>query len=311
MTDIGQSTAKSEAATTPWVAGLLFSLVAALSYACVPALARIAYDGGSDPLTVAFMRSLMGTTALVMMILIFRRPILLPRKAWGVTVLATLSWFVTNVSYLAAIYYLPIGLASLLLFCFPFLAALLVPLLESGAFVRRNLAALVVALGGLGLALASVFHTLPMEGLCFGLLAAAGATVTALVSRRLVALHDVFSITVYVNIGGAVILGGALALLGGFSFPFALSGWGGMVGAGVFYAIAIVIQFAAIDLTGPARTGVVAYAEPLITIALAAVILGELLAPEQFLGALVMTAALVFLAWRPATTTSRVDTTSR
>lgn len=311
MSEIEQSAARSRPRAEPWAAGLVFALIAAFSYGSIPALARVAYDGGSDPLTVAFMRYMMGTSALVMMILIFRRPILLPRKAWPLTALVTLSWFVTNVSYLAAIFYLPVGLACLLLYCFPLMAAVLLPLLDGGRLGQRQVLALLLAPLGLGLAVATVYDSLAMEGLFFALLAAAAATVTLLVSRRLVVLHDVFSITVYVNLGGALVLAAALGLLGGFSFPYALSGWGGLVGASSFYAIAIVIQFAAIGLTASPQAGMASITEPLITIAVAALVLGELLAPEQFLGALLLTAALALLAWQPAQPSQAVPTTSR
>ena len=78
--------------------------------------------------------------------------------------------------------------------------------------------------------------------------------------------------------------------LGGFSLPYAFTGWAGLVGASAFYAVAIVVQFAAMGLSCPDRLGarlgprlgprldLVSYAEPLLTIAIAAVILGELLA---------------------------------
>ena len=299
MSEIGQTRDRGVGRAEPWIAGLLFALAAAVSFASIPVLARLAYDGGSDPLTVAFMRYLMGSLALVMMILIFRRPILLPRKAWPLTILVTLSWFVTNVSYLAAVFYLPVGLASLLLYCFPFVAALLVPLSAAGGLGGRRFTATLLALLGLGLAVATVYAELDPQGLVFALLAAAGATVTVLVSRRLVGLHDVFSITVYVNLGGALLLAAALMLLGGFSLPYAFTGWAGLVGASAFYAVAIVVQFVAMGLSCPGRLGLVSYAEPLLTIAIAAVILGELLGPVQYLGALLLTAALVLLAWQP------------
>ncbi len=299
MSEFGQTRERSVGRADPWVAGLLFALVAAVSFASIPTLARLAFDGGSDPLTVAFMRYLMGSLALVMMILMFRRPILLPRKVWPLTALVTLSWFVTNVSYLAAIFYLPVGLACLLLYCFPFVAALLVPISGARVLNGRKLGAGLIALIGLGLAVGTVYGDLDPQGLIFALVAAAGASVTVLVSRRLAGLHDVFSITVYVNLGGALLLAAALMLLGGFSVPYAFTGWAGLVGASAFYAVAIVVQFAAMGLSCPGRLGLVSYAEPLLTIAIAAVILGELLAPLQFLGALLVTAALVLLAWHP------------
>ena len=314
MSEIGQTRARSAGRADPWIAGLLFALAASVSFASIPTLARLAYDGGSDPLTLAFLRYLMGSLALVMMILIFRRPILLPRKAWPLTLLVTLSWFVTNVSYLAAIFYLPVGLACLLLYCFPFVAALLVPLSGAGPLGGKRLGA--VALGALGLGLAVATVQLDLQGLVFALLAAAGATVTVLVSRRLVDLHDVFSTTVYVNLGGALLLAAALMLLGGFSLPYAFTGWAGLVGASAFYAVAIVVQFAAMGLSCPARLaprlGLVSNAEPLLTIAIAALILGELLAPVQFLGALLLTVALVLLAWPSrAEASGKVATISR
>lgn len=322
MSDAGQTRDRGMVGRAPWIAGLIFALAAAVCFASIPSLARLAYDGGSDPLTVAFLRSLMGSLALVMMILIFRRPILLPRRAWPLTFLATLSWFVTNVSYLAAVFYLPVGLACLLLYCFPFVAAALLPLSGAGGLGARGFGAGLLALVGLGLAVATVYGELDPQGLLFALLAAAGASITVLVSRRLAGLHDVFSITVYVNLGGALLLAGALVPLGGFSLPYAFTGWAGLVGASAFYAVAIVVQFAAMGLSCPGRLGprlgprlgLVSYAEPLLTIAIAAVVLGELLAPVQFLGALLVTAALVLLAWQPQADPQRqgkVATTSR
>lgn len=319
MSDTGQTRDRGMVRRAPWIAGLIFALAAAVCFASIPSLARLAYDGGSDPLTVAFLRYLMGSLALVMMILIFRRPILLPRKAWPLTFLATLSWFVTNVSYLAAVFYLPVGLACLLLYCFPFVAAALLPLSGAGDLGARGFGAGLLALVGLGLAVATVYGELDPQGLLFALLAAAGASITVLVSRRLAGLHDVFSITVYVNLGGALLLAGALVPLGGFSLPYAFTGWAGLVGASAFYAVAIVVQFAAMGLSCPAprlgsRLSLVSYAEPLLTIAIAAAILGELLAPVQFLGALLVTAALVLLAWEPQADPQRqgkAATTSR
>ena len=183
MSGAGQTRDRGMVGRAPWIAGLIFALAAAVCFASIPSLARLAYDGGSDPLTVAFLRSLMGSLALVMMILIFRRPILLPRKAWPLTFLATLSWFVTNVSYLAAVFYLPVGLACLLLYCFPFVAAALLPLSGAGDLGARGFGAGLLALVGLGLAVATVYGELDPQGLLFALLAAVGASITVLVSR--------------------------------------------------------------------------------------------------------------------------------
>lgn len=296
MSDVGKTLANTESQARFPALGSIFALLAAFSFAAVPTLVQVAYNGGADPLTVAAGRYLIGSCALLLMILMFRRPILLPRSAWPYTLLVTLSWFLTNVSFLAAIFYLPVGLAVLLLFSFPLLAAAAAPLFDGTPFGRSQMASFALGLVGLGLTLFKFQSTPDLQGVFFALVAACGACVTTLVSRRLVGLHDIFTITVYVNLGGALLVAGALALLGGFSFPYAFSGWGGLVGASAFYAVAIVIQFAASGLTGPARTGLLSNAEPLLAIVIAAVLLGEVLLPEQYLGAFILTTALILLA---------------
>ena len=279
--------------------GLCFAIVAAVFYGSIATLAKLAYDGGSDILSVAFMRYVAGTGALILMILICRRPILLPRKAWLLTLLVMLSWLIANVSFLASLRYLPVGLAAMMLYTFPFIVAVAAPLLEGGGVGARQAGALLMALAAVGLALGTAAGDLEAYGAFLAGLAAAGSAITFIVSRRLVALHDVFAVTVYVNLGGGLLLGAALFASGGIAFPYALSGWAGFVGTGTFYAVAIVAQFAAIFLAGPLRTAPVFNIEPLIAVLVAAALIGQFLNAWQWLGALLLTGSLMLLTWAP------------
>ena len=77
-------------------------------------------------------------------------------------------------------------------------------------------------------------------------------------------------------------------------------GWIGLGGATLCYVLGFVLLFAAMKLLPPSQTAVMMNIEPIVSITAATLLLGEVTRPVQWIGILIMLAALCFSALRGA-----------
>jgi drug/metabolite transporter (DMT)-like permease len=103
--------------------GPLIGLASATSFGLMTVLARLAYDGGTEPITVTAIRSVVGFLAVVAVIPVFRQNIAVPRQAVPTLIAITLCRFAASISIMTAIYFIPVSLAVLLLYTHPLMVA--------------------------------------------------------------------------------------------------------------------------------------------------------------------------------------------
>ncbi|MDX1609768.1 MAG: DMT family transporter [Halofilum sp. (in: g-proteobacteria)] len=273
--------------------GRLCAFGSAVAFGTVAPLAGLAYAGGASPGSVVLARLLFGAVAAALAVAALRRRWSLRRSEWGGTALVAVAWVTVTVAYTASFYYIPVSLAVLLFFTFPVLIALVSPLVDGRRPEPVTLGAALVAFAGLALALGPDLGGLDWRGCALGALAALGGMSTFILSRRLVVEQDMFAFSFHLHTVCVLAVLLALALTGAPDLPVRGSGWLGLLGVGGFYVAAVLLQFAAIRLAGPARASLVFNAEPIVTMLGAGLILGERLGPWQLAGAaLVITAVL-------------------
>jgi drug/metabolite transporter (DMT)-like permease len=265
-----------------------------VSFGAVAPLAGLAYAGGASPGAVVMARLGFGLAATVVAVALLNRPWGMPRREWPGTLAVTVAWIAVTVCYMASFYYIPVSLAVLLFFTFPVQIALIAPLVDGRRPDAVGLGAAVAAFLGLGLALGPELGDLDWRGCILALAAGVGAMSTFILSRRLVREQDMFSFSLHLHAlcVGAVLL--AFVAIGGPALPVGAVGWAGLVGVGVFYVSAVLLQFGAIRLAGPSRASLVFNAEPIITMVGAALVLGERLGPGQLAGALLVVGAVLY-----------------
>ncbi|MDZ7786648.1 MAG: DMT family transporter [Halofilum sp. (in: g-proteobacteria)] len=156
-----------------------------------------------------------------------------------------------------------------------------------------TLAAALLAFLGLVLALGPDLGGLDWRGCALAFAAAIGAMSTFILSRRLVAEQDMFAFSFHLHLVCVAAVALALLVLGAPALPVAAGAWLGLVGVGVFYLSAVLLQFAAIRLAGPSRASIVFNAEPIITMVGAGLILGEQLGLWQVGGAALVIVAVL------------------
>jgi drug/metabolite transporter (DMT)-like permease len=108
--------------------GNILALAAAVAFALTNAAASLAFQGGSNPSTLAALRFVLPALVLTVWLGIQRRPLRLPRRdAWIAAALGVLtaaySW-----ALLSAIGAIPLALAILIFYLFPLVATVILVL---------------------------------------------------------------------------------------------------------------------------------------------------------------------------------------
>lgn len=276
--------------------GRLCALGSAASFGMVAVLAGLAYAGGASPGTVVLSRLLSGVLAAAAVVVVLHRQWSLRRSEWRGTALVAVAWMVVTVAYMASFYYIPVSLSVLIFFTFPVQIAIIAPLVDGRRPEAVTLGAALAAFLGLVLALGPDIQGLDWRGCGLAFLAAIGGMSTFILSRRLVVEQDMFTFSFHLHTVCVLAVLLALPVIGLPDLPATTRGWVGVAGVGLFYVLAVVMQFAAIRLAGPARASIMFNAEPVITMVAAGLLLGELLGTWQIAGAALVIAAVLWSA---------------
>jgi drug/metabolite transporter (DMT)-like permease len=276
--------------------GLGCALLAATLYAIATLSAALAYDGGSNPATVIWIRFLFSSLTLFLVALALHRPLRPARRDWPALLGIALGAFGTTNGYLTSVAFIPVSLAVLIFYTFPLLVGLAEPLIDRRPIGARMLACSAVAFGGLALALGPSFDDLDWRGILLAAVASVSGLIAFLTTRKLSNQADTIgssAVTLALCFLGMCVV---LPLTSSFSLPTATLGWFGLTAAAVLFMAAYFLQLLALRLAPPGAVALIFNVEPALTVVLAWLILSTVLSWVQALGVGLVIAALVAAA---------------
>ncbi len=256
--------------------------------------ARYAFANGVTVVTAATTRSLTATLLLFALLRARRVAVLPPpREARAAAVLGILIAAQTVLVQIA-VKLMPVTLAILTMYTFPFLTSVGMSLTGRERLTPRLVAALVCAFAGLTLVL-GVGEAAPAP---LGIAAALGAALafsTALVLTPTFAPDLPAPLRAFFMIAtAAAIFVTASVVTGEFRLPGNDAAWLGLAGLSALYAIGFTGLFLLLPLLGPIPIAVTLNLEPLAVAVISWAALGEVLTPTQMAGGLVVVAAVVY-----------------
>jgi len=290
-----------------WWRGGALVLFAAAGFSLHNVITRLAFDAGSNALTVLAVRCLFAVVAIAAVYRWRGQSLRLPRHTRLVAMALGCVLALQSYGIIGAIQYIPVSLAILILYTYPIIVALLSPLTDRQPITAAKLIAFAGAFIGVALALDVSFTGLQWQGLALAATAAAAMTCTVIASGRIARSAGSVALTFHmISVAGALYII-ALTVRGGPALPAEAAGWLALAAVPITYLVAILSFFAGIAAVGGLRLSMIMNSEPVITIALAVAILGEQLTPTQLAGAALVVAAIVLArrssapAVRPAT----------
>lgn len=267
-------------------------------------LARAAFASGVDTPTLLALR--FGIAAVAMFVLALFRKVPLPTGSTlgALVLLGAIGYGGQAYAFFTALTLAPAGVVALLLYLHPALVALLAAALLHERLTPVKLVALAIALAGMVLTIMPALMTpdgMPAApgiamGIGFAIAAAVFYSLYIVAGAWLGRRVDAFPVSTVV-IASAAVLFIAAAVVRGPQWPRTPEGWAAVVAIALLSTVAAVtLYFAGLKLIGPTRASTLSTLEPLVTVTLAALVLGEHIAPVQMAGGALILSAVVLLA---------------
>lgn len=304
--------------------GPILVLLSAVCFGAMAIFAKFAYEAGISPQVLLMLRFVLAAAMLGVVLLVRPQLRQTPRVASAIAEkrsatrpvliaigLGAIGYALQSTFYFSALTRIDASLTALVLYTYPVLVTVGAMLLGRERLTPRRTLALLAASAGTVLVLVGV-GSLRFDLLGVGLAFGGAVTYTAyiLVSDTVVNRLPPVVLTTLVMAGAAVTLTARVALTGGLDVHISPSGWlwVGCI-ALVSTVVAMLSFFAGLARTGPSTASILSTFEPVVTTALAALTLHELLTPVQLVGgALVLGAAAVVQLPRRATPAAATGT---
>ncbi|GAB2803268.1 DMT family transporter [Halomonas shantousis] len=269
--------------------------------------ARLAFDDGTGLLLAIMARSALAMGVLAVLLTAQRQPLRLPPGSgiWqlGVGLLITLQ----SLFLYSAVARIPVAVALLLMNTFPILLALLTWALGGPRPTARATLIMTIILLGLvvvldvpaWLAAPDAMGNQWLSGIAFGLGAATVFSCALWITdHRLAGVNNSLRtfLTMSMVFGCMVIIGLTGIVPGGLTLPESTSGWSGLAALASLYGIAFSILFVSLPRLNMARNAPVMNIEPVASLLLGYVVLGQMLGPMQLAGGAIVLGGIILLS---------------
>lgn len=285
--------------------GILLILISALAFGVMPILGAYAYRAGADTQGVLLARFTLAAIVMLLAMQWRRAPWPKGRLLLGLLLMGGVGYVGQAFSYFSALRYGSAALAALLLYLYPMLVTVLSVLWFGAQLSRHFLLALPLALLGLWLTMGGqvAAHGL---GIAFGLLAAVIYSGYILAGSRLSPRAGALPAASVIMLAAAA----GLWLSCVWSTPTWpapgagwLTGWLAIGGIALISTVIAIFTFlAGMDRLSAAEASTLSTLEPIVSIVLAAALLGDTFTASQWLGSLAIVISALLIALAPTAT---------
>jgi len=279
--------------------GVVQILLSGICFGFIGIFAKGAYERGLEAGEVLSLRFLVASSLLIgfLSLTSFRR-LFLPKAhfLWSIF-LGMIGYAVFSYCFFKALTGLSASLTVLLLYMYPVMVPIGGLLFLGERIPKNRLIALPVALTGLVILVWGDFQIREPLYLIFGIASAVFYSIYILCSRRFLAEADTLSSIAYIQLSGGIALG--LVHWSGFDrFTFAITeAWPWILGLAVICSIAAMSLFlAGLKRLQSWETSILSISEPVTTLLLASILLGERMTQLQVIGATLVLAALILVS---------------
>jgi len=275
--------------------GILWIVLSAAGFGAMAIFAKLAYQDGVSLSTMLFLRFTIAGLLLA---------------AWGMAqgmrwprgrdllwllAMGGVGYVTQAYCYFAALQHASAGMVALLLYLYPAMVTLLSALLYRRRIGAGRGWAVAVALAGTALTVGGDLNSAPL-GIVLGIGGALVYSIYILAGEGVMRRVPPLPVATVVMLAAAAVYGG-IAFQSGLALPASSSGWLAVMAIAVFSTLLAILGFLkGLEKLGATDASTLSTLEPLITLGLAALVLGEVIGGAQLAGAALILAAVVYLA---------------
>ena len=279
--------------------GFGFALTAALCYSTGTIFASTVFESGANAQTLVAIRASIVLPAVLIYAALAGRSVMLPRRERAFALALGVVTAFQQLSFYMSIERIPVSLAILCEYLYPVIVLLSMRVIFGEALTALKICCILAAMAGVAIALQVDMDRLNLFGVLFAFGSAVGASVRLIANGWLLRSADPIKLMVHMLIAILAVFWPLFGFAGLLSFPQTGIGYAALVGMAVLNGTGTILALSALKIIGPTRTAVAQTGEPLFTLAMAIVILGEALTLQRAAGAALVIGALFTLQlWR-------------
>jgi drug/metabolite transporter (DMT)-like permease len=283
------------------LAGILLIVVSASAFGAMAIFARFATADGADVVGLLLVRFVIAACALAVAMRVTGARLPNWRRVSALAAMGGIGYVGQSFCFFTALGHAQASLVALLLYLYPLFVTVLAAIFLGERLTRASITALVLC--SLGAALTVGGGQGSPLGVGLGLAAAVIYSIYIIVGARLTAGVDALATTTVICTACAVVylgVGVARAAAGvPPQFPHSIGGWSAVIAIALLSTVlAIMTFFAGLKRLGAGPASMLSTLEPVVTVVLAALVLGEHLAWPQALGAALILAGVLWLTRR-------------
>ncbi|MBA4374892.1 MAG: EamA family transporter [Anaerolinea sp.] len=273
------------------IVGIGLIVISAASFGTLPIIGRFAYADGMDVTTMLFLRFTIASLLMLAWMAIRKEPLPRGRTLLQLAGMGGLGYVGQSFSFMSAIQYASTGLVALLLYLYPVFVSILSVIFLKARLTPKKMLALGLATAGAALTANPQGGQLP--GILLAISAAAIYAVYIIVGTGVMQKATAIQSSTIIFASAALVFGGLTAARGPH-WPATGGGWLAVAAIAVVATIIPVATFlAGLKIIGPTDASLLSTLEPVVTVALAALILSESVQPVMLLGGGLILAAVL------------------
>ncbi|OPJ64036.1 DMT family transporter [Clostridium oryzae] len=278
--------------------GIVYALLSSVAFGIMPILARVAYINGSNPTTVLVFRFIISTLVLFLYLKYIKIEISLKKEQIFLLLINTIGYTITTLALFISYNYLGAGLATTLHFIYPVVVCIVGFIFFKNKMSTRKIISLLLAATGIYLLAAFKNSTINVLGISLALFSgvAYGFTMIGLNLKPIRNL-DNRVVTMYICFGSSIgtalygLLNNSITL--NFNFKAVICYLGISV---ISTIVSIILLLKATKIIGVSSSAILGTFEPIVSIFLGVLFLGERLSIVLLIGSVFILISTVILA---------------
>ncbi len=278
--------------------GASAAVLAALAMATNNIAVNFVYRYGGNAQTIALLRYVFVMAVLLAIVPLLRQQQPFTRRDRLHALGCGAASAIGSIGLLGSFALIPVSLAIIIAYTNPILTALFQSLLGRRLPGGLQLFCLIVALAGVALTIGIEASGADWRGIGLAVLASVGFSASFVWNGHTLRAADSSLITIWMSVSGLATV--ALYVLATDSFvppPPVAAGWLALLTSSACFLLAFFCMFRGVKLIGPAPTAMIMNVEPVLTVLLAASLLGEQLTPVRILGGVIVLGAVIASEW--------------
>lgn len=283
--------------------GILLVAVSAVSYGLMPIFAKIAYSAGTSIYTLLFLRFLVATVFMFLLIFIKKLPLPTKKEILTFLLLGALGYVGVSFCYFAALNYASASIVALLQYTYPAMVLIGSALLLKEKASTFEIISLFFALAGASIISGRDFAANSL-GIILAILSAILYSVYILINSRVAKEGMGVQSSAFIMLGTTLVYG-ILNSFVGFAPPTEPAGFAAIF---LIAMISTVLAFwsflTGMEKTGASTAALVSTLEPVVTLISSVIFLSEKLTVNIIIGGCLIVSAFIIIALSSRGTTS-------